>query len=301
MLDCCYSGAAGEQLTKGSLTAQLQAIEQPHADGTGRYVLSSSGRATASLEKKSLGRSVFTHHLIEGIRTGAADTDRNGKISVSEISAYLSDKVPKDAIGQLPELSSRKTSGTFIVAHNLRIVEERERERAAAAAAVRAREREALTGAVVSRLREQVNSGGIDMDFAGSVESWLDAHPADAADHPRLALLRDFTEGRLSAVRFHVRWLAADAPQGRPSGAAPKATVEPVHTAADAEPTVSVEPPTKQTAVGPEPARPVSATTAASDGETELATCRANRPVVAARDHGDVLCRWCHGSQSASD
>jgi hypothetical protein len=114
-----------------------------------------------------------------------------------------------------------------------------------------------------------VNFGAIDMDFAGSVESWLDGHPADGADHPRLALLRDFTEGRLSAVRFHGRWLTADGPQERPSGAAPEATVEPVRKAADAEPKVSVEPPPKKVAVEPEPARPASGKTAAGDGAPE--------------------------------
>ena len=224
-----------------------------------------------------MARSVFTHHLIEGIRSGAADTDGDGKISVAEISGYLSDRVPKDAIGQLPELSSRKTSGTFIVARNLRVIEERERVRAAEAAAERARERAALRGAAVAKLREHVNFGSIDMDFAGSVQSWLDAHPTEAVDHPRLALLRDFSENRLSAIKFHDRWHAAAAPDQAPAappdpapvqsvwrsgGAEPKRPAEPVGVAAEPEPKVSVE---------PEPARFASGSTAAGGAKAETA------------------------------
>jgi hypothetical protein len=178
----------------------------------------------------------------------------------------LSDKVPKDAIGQLPELSSRKTSGTFIVAHNLRVIEARERQRAAEAAAERARERAVLRGAVVAKLREHVNFGSIDLDFAGSVEAWLEGQPANGAEHPRLALLREFSEGRLSAIRFHARWLeAAVAGPGAAPGAAP------AHGIADSEPAARVEArtaaPRAEAKAGPRPAEAAAAPEAPREPE----------------------------------
>ena len=216
VLDCCYSGAAGAQLTRDSITTQLAAIEKAREDGTGLFVLSSSGAAETS--KEVGGRGVFTHHFIEGIQSGAADMNADGDISVSEIAEYLQRKVPEDAVGQLPQLNAHRVTGTFTVARNPVALAAEAARRAAELAAVRAAERAVLAEGAMAKLKEHVAFGSISLAFAGQVQAWLETHPADGTAHPRLGLLQGFSEGRLSAVDFHERWRdAADLPRRRPS------------------------------------------------------------------------------------
>ncbi len=57
-------------------------------------VLTSSKASEVSEEREYLGRGVFTYYLLEGLR-GKADLDGDGIITVDEIYAYVSKKVPE--------------------------------------------------------------------------------------------------------------------------------------------------------------------------------------------------------------
>lgn len=76
ILDCCYSGAfpAG-RATKADTEVNALATLQ----GRGRTVLTASDSMQYSFEGEPIddgtARSVFTRHLVEGIRTGDADLD----------------------------------------------------------------------------------------------------------------------------------------------------------------------------------------------------------------------------------
>lgn len=86
MLDTCYSGASGgEAPDTRKLTAELAA---PNVT-----VVTSSGASQKSYENDTWRHGAFTFALLEAFGK-AADTDRNGMISVSELVAYLARRVP---------------------------------------------------------------------------------------------------------------------------------------------------------------------------------------------------------------
>lgn len=84
VLDCCHSGAfaAGRRGSPPDLGKQLQA-------GGGRVVITSCDATQYAWEDdKTIGdlpTSPFASLLIEGLRTGAADTDGDGVVSVTEL------------------------------------------------------------------------------------------------------------------------------------------------------------------------------------------------------------------------
>lgn len=119
ILDCCYSGAfpAG-QLAKGD--ADVHALEMFR--GLGRTVLSASDAAQLAFEGDrlhgSVPRSVFTKHLVEGLREGAADLDGDGYITLDELYAYVYGKVVREMPGQRPK-KLENTEGRTVIAENV--------------------------------------------------------------------------------------------------------------------------------------------------------------------------------------
>lgn len=61
--------------------------------GTGATVVSSSGGVELSIETNLLKNGLFTYVLINGLKSGEADLNQDGKIYVSEIQAYTQQKV----------------------------------------------------------------------------------------------------------------------------------------------------------------------------------------------------------------
>lgn len=82
VLDACQSGAFSR--VKGATTAADFSINsRTRLDATGIAVLASSTGSELSQESENLRSSYFTHHLLVGMR-GAADSNRDGRVSVDE-------------------------------------------------------------------------------------------------------------------------------------------------------------------------------------------------------------------------
>lgn len=82
LLDCCYSGA----FARGMLSKSDQGVGTvDHFYGTGRIILTASDATQYSLEADAITgtgvRSIFTETIVDGLRTGAADTNFDGLIS----------------------------------------------------------------------------------------------------------------------------------------------------------------------------------------------------------------------------
>ncbi|WP_179138053.1 caspase, EACC1-associated type, partial [Candidatus Entotheonella palauensis] len=94
ILDCCFSGAAGEAFatSKGDIDSMLQLF----SGGRGKYILTASTASQTAQEKESETYSVFTKHLIAGLRTGAADLDGNGLVTVEELYRYIHTQVREE-------------------------------------------------------------------------------------------------------------------------------------------------------------------------------------------------------------
>lgn len=116
VLDCCFSGAFA-QGAKGEDDAALEYQLKP---SRGTVVLTASGATEYSFEGEHLAdappQSVFTKALVDGLRTGAADTDHDGLISVDDAYAFAHDKVA--GTGQTPQRWFYGADGRIILARS---------------------------------------------------------------------------------------------------------------------------------------------------------------------------------------
>ncbi|MGI0486914.1 caspase, EACC1-associated type [Pantanalinema rosaneae CENA516] len=107
ILDCCFSGAFGDLLSKDDDTINLETL----LGAEGRVVLTSSSSIQYSFEQRDGGLSIYTRYLVEGIRTGAADIDGDGAISVQELHHYASRKVQEESPAMTPKIIVLKDEG----------------------------------------------------------------------------------------------------------------------------------------------------------------------------------------------
>jgi hypothetical protein len=111
ILDCCYSGAAGDAFFRGAAGDQLQYA----AAGRGTYILTASTKLQVAQEKEGDRFGLLTKHIITGIREGKADRDRDGVITMDELYSYVHDKVLEES-AQEPEKYSLRVRGELIIA-----------------------------------------------------------------------------------------------------------------------------------------------------------------------------------------
>jgi hypothetical protein len=121
VLDCCHSGAFAKG-AKGDSGLALQQRFEPH--GRGRVVLTASRSTEYSFEGGQASgeglRSVFTHAIVNGLRTGDADRDKDGLITVTDLYQYVYDSVRAAEPRQTPELWTYGAEGNLLVAHSIR-------------------------------------------------------------------------------------------------------------------------------------------------------------------------------------
>lgn len=197
VLDCCYSGAAGAQMTRDSVLSKLNDMEHAQPDGKGLYVLSSSGAAETTKEGAECG--VFTGHLVNGIVSGEADTDQDGRITVQDVARYLQRKVPEDAPGQTPHLSSHAVTGSFVVALNEAVQVQKQKAEDDA-------RRVCAFSAARDRLLTSYRAGDVTRVLMNSVLDWIEQFPeADVAAEPFVSL-EAYGETRIGLAEFVPQW-----------------------------------------------------------------------------------------------
>jgi hypothetical protein len=94
--DACESGTLARR--KGARPGPEFAVSVEQLPLHGQVVISSSGPGESSEEWDSLKGSLFTHHLLTGLR-GDADADGDGKVSLSEAYAYAFRRTVAGAAG----------------------------------------------------------------------------------------------------------------------------------------------------------------------------------------------------------
>jgi WD40 repeat protein len=92
MLDACQSGAALESAAAKRGVEEERAIAQL-ARSTGTFWITASGSAQYATEIEKLGHGIFTYTILEGLK-GQADGNKDGKLSVRELSIFIEDQVP---------------------------------------------------------------------------------------------------------------------------------------------------------------------------------------------------------------
>ncbi len=111
VLDCCFSGAFARGLVPKADTAGALADSlRPVGPGSGRVVLAASGAVQYSFEAPdpvaARQRSVYTAALVEGLRTGAADANRDGWVTASEWHQFATARVREQTASQGPRMWS---------------------------------------------------------------------------------------------------------------------------------------------------------------------------------------------------
>ena len=101
ILDSCFSGAISEGLTGKS--AEYKVDIQRELGGEGRAILTSSNAVQKSFHIQGYDLSIYTHYLIDGIQTGAANQDGDDYISVDELHEYAKKKLEQEAPAMSPQ------------------------------------------------------------------------------------------------------------------------------------------------------------------------------------------------------
>lgn len=117
ILDCCYSGAYASGYTPRA-NDSMHALEQ--FGGRGLTVITASDSLGYSWEASNDAReSVFTRHLVEGMRDGSADLNGDGDITLDELYDYVFDRVVAELPKQRPQMQDH-IDGRTVVARNVR-------------------------------------------------------------------------------------------------------------------------------------------------------------------------------------
>jgi formylglycine-generating enzyme required for sulfatase activity len=126
ILDCCYSGAGGAEFVKvrGGVDDQLQLASR----GRGMYIMTASTGVQVALEKEADQHGIFTKHLIEGIRSGNADLDEDGLISMAELYRYVHGKVLDECHQEPTEWAMGVRGELFIARSGKKPREERKQQ-----------------------------------------------------------------------------------------------------------------------------------------------------------------------------
>ncbi len=122
VLDCCHSGAFGKGLVpKSALSADVE----HRFDGEGRVTLTASNALEYAFEESDPATginelepaepgSLFTRCVVEGLRSGAADVDDDGAVSVDDLYDYVKQQVRERSTHQTPRMSGDVSGDIFI-------------------------------------------------------------------------------------------------------------------------------------------------------------------------------------------
>ena len=106
ILDCCYSGAFARH-SKGSIKRTVGTGPAFEGDGSGRFIMTATDATQyAWVDEKVFGkggRSRFTHHFINGLKTGKADHTQKGHITIDDLYEYVSEQVKNDSPEEQPQ------------------------------------------------------------------------------------------------------------------------------------------------------------------------------------------------------
>lgn len=117
LLDCCYSGAF-DPGAKSDKSVHLR----ERFDGTGIAVITATNALQFAWEGDRFtnlaqdGLSTFTAAIVDGLRTGHADLDADGRVSVEDLYLYVRDRILASGAKQTPQRWLLGSEGRLTVA-----------------------------------------------------------------------------------------------------------------------------------------------------------------------------------------
>jgi hypothetical protein len=128
-LDCCYGGAFSRGSTSVRASGEVNVLESFAKDepvsGRGWAVITASDSMEYAFEDDHLAEnsdprpSVFTHAVVEGLETGEADLDVDGKVSLDDLYEYVYGHVREKNPHQRPKKAA-ELHGELHLAHSRR-------------------------------------------------------------------------------------------------------------------------------------------------------------------------------------
>ena len=110
ILDCCHSGI----FPKGMKAKDIGTVDIK-LGGEGRAILTAADSSYA-FEQEGFELSLYTHFLVEGLKTGAADRDEDGDVSVDELHIYVEEKVKNVNKSMSPKFFGQKEGHRIVLA-----------------------------------------------------------------------------------------------------------------------------------------------------------------------------------------
>lgn len=130
LLDCCYGGAFERGMTAraaGNVAVRDQFSQEPLGGGRGRVVITASSAVQYAFEGTRLSEeqgppapSLFTGAVVQGIRSGEADRDGDGLVSLGELYDYVYDRVLGQTPHQTPSKWEYGLEGDLVIARSPR-------------------------------------------------------------------------------------------------------------------------------------------------------------------------------------
>jgi uncharacterized caspase-like protein len=118
ILDCCHSGAIGQNYKGGDSESTLAGL----AHGFGSYILTASTTIEAAEEREEGGHGVFTKVLIDCLREGPKE-----RITINDLYEYAHSRL-KISANQTPLFWALKQEGTPVEIGNYQAKHERQRQ-----------------------------------------------------------------------------------------------------------------------------------------------------------------------------
>jgi hypothetical protein len=126
VLDCCHSGAFG----KGLVPKSAPSVDVEHRfEGQGRVTLSASTELEYAFEESDPSGineldpaspgSLFTRSVVDGLESGDADVDEDGRISVDDLYDYVCRRVRERSVHQTPGMAG-DVRGEIMIARSRR-------------------------------------------------------------------------------------------------------------------------------------------------------------------------------------
>lgn len=134
LLDCCYGGAFEHGFVAratGDVDVGEQFQQQDIGGGRGRVVITASSAMEYAFESGALTEggqprpSYFTGALVEGIRTGRADRDNDGRVALGELYEYIYERVREQSPRQTPGKWEFGTNGELVISRNPGLIVDR--------------------------------------------------------------------------------------------------------------------------------------------------------------------------------
>jgi TonB family protein len=122
LLDCCHSGAFARTKSGGTANTGKYFLGSSPEEGRGKFILTACDAFQYSFEGDKVdgvgANSVFTGALIEGLRTGQADLDGDGLITLDELYDYVFRCVRERTPQQTPRKWASDVEGAVVIAAN---------------------------------------------------------------------------------------------------------------------------------------------------------------------------------------